>query len=207
MPCPTADIGWPFVKISASGPDADLQVLRPGALLDQHALQLRRLRAARHQRADVAAELGLHALRIASAFSGEPRACSSMTRSSIDRERNARRLDGLQIVGRQQPRLACIARGLRCIGENVFERADAWPLPSRTMAAGLSASHRSRMVAARREMSCTPSARTATTAGPPASGSQTRAGQRTAGAILRQRNRRRHVIGHAHHGFPCSTLS
>src|SRR4029453_4801712 len=43
-------------------PDADLQVLRPGALLDQHALELGRLLAAGHQLADIPAQLSPNAL-------------------------------------------------------------------------------------------------------------------------------------------------
>ena len=42
--------------------DADLQVLRPGALLDQHALELGGLRAAGHELGEIAAELGRHAV-------------------------------------------------------------------------------------------------------------------------------------------------
>ena len=42
--------------------DADLQVLRPGALLDQHALELGGLRAAGDELGEIAAELRGNAL-------------------------------------------------------------------------------------------------------------------------------------------------
>ena len=50
-PVPTADIGCALVKISASGPMPDLEVLRPHPLRDQHVLQTPRFGRARARRA------------------------------------------------------------------------------------------------------------------------------------------------------------
>ena len=92
-----------------------------------------------------------------------------------DREGDARRLHGLQVDRREQPR-ACSGRACpppcwrgsrrdrRC-GPHARRRP---PRPDRA------ASHRSRMVAKAREMSNTPSWRIATTEGPPSSGRHTR---------------------------------
>ena len=43
MPVPTAAIGWRLGEDLGVGADADFQVLAPGALLDQHVLQVHRL--------------------------------------------------------------------------------------------------------------------------------------------------------------------
>ena len=68
---PTAAIGGALVKISASGPDADLEILRPHALVDQQRLERHRLRRAGLQPgeivADEAADLGAHRRRPAPA--------------------------------------------------------------------------------------------------------------------------------------------
>ena len=87
--------------------DADLQVLRPGALLDQHALELGRLRAARHQLADIAAEAGLHAVADRLGLLG--RAARLLLDHALQhgqRKGDAGGLDRLQVVRRQQPGLA-----------------------------------------------------------------------------------------------------
>ncbi len=175
MPCPTADIGWPLVKISASGPMPTSRYCdqAPCSISTRFSSAACGLPGTRVRMLPPSWACTLR--RIASAFSGAPRACSSMTRSSID-------------SGKVTPAalMACRSLGASSHGflasrlaSGVLERmASSAPmrsaLPSRTMAAGLSASHRSRMVGASREMSYTPSARMATTAGPPTSGSQTR---------------------------------
>ena len=126
MPCPTADIGWPLVKISASGP------MPTSRYCDQAPCSIStRFSSAACGLPGTSVRMlppswACTLLRIASAFSGAPRACSSMTRSSIDSGKgDARRLDGLQVVGREQPGLARIAAGFRRVGENGLERADA----------------------------------------------------------------------------------
>ena len=204
MPWPTADIGWPLVKISASGP-------MPTSRYCDHApcsISTRFSSAACGLPGTSVRMLppswACTLLRIASAFSGEPRACSSMTRSSIDSGKvTPAALMRLQVAGREQPRLArhrawppgVLAR----MASSVPMRS---PLPSRTMAAGLSASHRSRMVgASARDVVDAVGAhrhhRRAARIGQPDA-----AGQRAAGAVLRQRACRRHVIGYARHAFP-----
>ena len=105
--------------------DADLQVLRPGALLDQHALELGGLLAAGHQLGEIAAELGLHAGadRLGLLWRA-PRLLLDHPLQHREGKRHPRRLDGLQVDRRQQPRLLRIALRLRRVGEDVRERAD-----------------------------------------------------------------------------------
>ena len=176
--------------------DADLQVLRPRALLDQHALELCRLLAAGHELARCRRRAG-------------PARCCGSPRPSRARPAPAPRsrapastagnvtpaaLIACRSIGRQQPRLLGIALRLRRVGEDVVERADALPLARRAR----SPPHRqprarSRMVGARREMSQTPSPRTATTDGPADLGPPHAPGQRARRAVLRQRRLRRHA--------------
>ena len=49
MPDPTEESTGALVKTSASGTDADLEILAPGVLVDQYLLQLHRLRRAGFQ--------------------------------------------------------------------------------------------------------------------------------------------------------------
>ncbi len=175
MPWPTADMGCALVKISASGPMptsryCDQAPCSISTRLSSAASLLPGTSLARlppSWRAMLA--------RIASAFSGAPRACSSITRSSIDRGKvTPAALIACRSIGASSQGL----RALRCSGGVLARMSSSapmrWPLPSRTSAAGSGPSARSRMVGASLEMSWTPSARTATTAGPSASGSQTR---------------------------------
>ena len=107
MPWPTADIGWPLVKISASGP-------MPTSRYCDHApcsISTRFNSAACGLPGTSVRMLppswACTLRRIASAFSGEPRACSSMTRSSIDSGKvTPAALMRLQVAGSEQPRLA-----------------------------------------------------------------------------------------------------
>ena len=90
-PMPTADIGCDFVKISASGPMPTSRYCDHACLRDQHVLQPRRLGRARpHAREVVADDRDDRLAAPPSAFAGSPRACSSITRSSmLDDERDA----------------------------------------------------------------------------------------------------------------------
>ena len=127
--CSTPTSGWmPIVGAGADrrhrlrlgedlrvGADADLEVLRPRALRDQRVLE----------RAPPPASPGARSTgcrrsprrsraRTLSAFAGSPRACSSITRSSmLATNVTPRGLDRLQVARREQPRLRRVARVLR----------------------------------------------------------------------------------------------
>ena len=183
--------------------DADLQVLRPRALLDQHALQFGRLRAARHQRADVAAELGLHASADRLGLRG--RAARLLLDDALQhrqREGDAGGLDRLQVAGREQPRLLGIAIGFRGVGEDGIERADALALAvaddGRRIVRLAQVAHGRRQ--ARDVVDAVGAHRHHRR--PARIGQPDAACQRTAGAVLRQRACGCHVIGYAGHAFP-----
>ena len=86
-PQPTALMGWAFVKTSASGADADLEILAPQPFLLQEALDLERLRRARDEVAQAVAHRGRDAgTNLLGARAGVARRrAPSMTRSSMDR--------------------------------------------------------------------------------------------------------------------------
>ncbi len=175
MPWPTADMGWAFVKISASGP-------MPTSRYCDHApcAMSTRFNSAACALPGTSLRISPPRLvatlvRIAAAFSGEPLACSSITRSSMD----SGKVTPAALMACRS--LGASSHGLRtsrvCSGVLASTSSSApirSPSASRVMAAGSGPSHRSRMVGATREMSYRPSGRTATTAGPPASGSHTR---------------------------------
>ena len=72
-PWPTADMGCDLVKISASGADADLEILRPGALGDEMLLQPHRRLGAGLDGPQVRADHGLDPLpRMPAARAGSP---------------------------------------------------------------------------------------------------------------------------------------
>ena len=82
-PVPTEASGWALGEDLGVGTDADLEILRPDPLRDEHVLEARRVRrtgtdvvqaVADHRRGSTAAD--------PSALAASPRACSSMTRSS-----------------------------------------------------------------------------------------------------------------------------
>ncbi len=113
--------------------------------------------------------------RMASAFCGSPAACSSITRSTMDR---AKVTPQALIAWRSQG-----ARKWMCAGSTgaaAISSSGPRGVPSavRTWAAGSSISQMSRTRGAVREvMSITSPSRSVTTAGPAASGSQTRPSQ------------------------------
>ena len=122
MPAPTALIGCALVKISASGADADFEILAPRALLDQHPLQLHRLRRAGLRGGEIAADQPVDL-----GTDGGGR-CHVAARPLLDhalqhrdREGDAARLDRLQVDRGQQPR---VARGRA-------SRAACWRGPQR----------------------------------------------------------------------------
>ena len=113
--------------------------------------------------------------RIASAFSGAPFACSSMTRSSMERGNvtpaafTACRSAGGSSQGRRSLRVSWGVLASRSSSEDMRS-----PGASRTILPGSSISARSRKVGAVEVMSMTPPARTATTDGPLTSGRHAR---------------------------------
>ena len=198
MPCPTADIGCALVKISASSP-------MPTSRYCDHAPAA----ISAFFNSNACAEPGFSLrrsppscsctfARMASAFSGAPLACSSITRSTIERANvTPAALMACRSIGASSHAAYCRS----AITSGVLARMSASepirsPSASRTNFAGSAASHRSRMVAAWREMSYTPSARTATTDGPPTSGRQTRPASAPCRAIPRQRRGFRHMVTH-----------
>ncbi len=175
MPCPTADIGCALVKISASGPIptsryCDHMPFSTSSFLSAIAFGEPGFSACRS--VPIVASISA---RIAVARSGWPRACSSIRRSSSDTTNVtpaaliACRSIGASSHGLRESRVSggVLAR----ISSRLPIRS---PAAARRVAAGFSASQRSRIVGAAGVTSYTPSGRTATTAGPPTSGRQTR---------------------------------
>ena len=129
MPWPTADIGWALVKISASGPMptsryCDQAPCSISTRLSSAACGLPGTSLARSP-PSCAAML----LRMASAFSGAPRACSSMTRSSMESGKvTPAALMACRSMGASSQGLLRVAAGLGRVGEDVGQRADALAL-------------------------------------------------------------------------------
>ena len=157
-------------------PDADFEILRPQALGLQHLLQFHRLRRAGLDLLDRAAERAFHVLaRRSRALRRAARLLLDHALEQRDRERDARRLHGLQVDRREQMQAlsdrACLPPCWRGSRRDRRCGPRARPRPTRP---GRATRQRSRIVANEREMSNTPSARTATTDGPPSSGRHTR---------------------------------
>ena len=111
--------------------DADLEILRPQCPSAMSScLQRHRLRRAGLQLGEVVADQRRRSRRGSpSACSGAPRACSSITRSSMrDGEGDAGGLDRLQVDRREQPGLVAGRAVARRVGEDVGEIADALAL-------------------------------------------------------------------------------
>ena len=174
------------------GSDAHFEVLRPRALADQHLLQFGRLGRAGADRGEVVADhrdnRGAHGFR--------PRRIAA--RLFLDHpferardERDAARLDRLQVARRQQPRRLVGALTGRRIGEQRRERPDAGQRVGRANApAGSASSSRWLTVGASGDRSHTSSPRTTTGTGPPMAGSHARPM-----SSARARSRGRHVAG------------
>ena len=175
-PMPTADIGCDLVKISASAP-------MPTSRYCDHAccsISTSLSRIASGEPGCTLARLSpiteTMALRTDSAFAGSPRACSSMTRSSM-----------LDTKVTPLALIACRSQGARNQGTPLSRRCQAElasvsasgasagrPVASRSTATGSSNSKKALVVAATRERSYTLSPRTQTTAGPFMAGSHAR---------------------------------
>ena len=132
-------------------PDADFEILAPRALLDQHLLQLHRLRPSRASAwRDRRRPAGSPRRGCAAAALRSPRARSSITRSSIDTAKvTPARLDRLQVDRRQQPGPRRVARLARRVGEHGVERPERFARGRAQRGGGIGASHRSRMVGKR----------------------------------------------------------
>ena len=159
MPVPTDGQHLALGEDLGVRPDADLEILRPQALLLQQLLQLHRLRRAGLDLLDRAAERALD-LGAGGRRTLRRAACLLLDHAleQRDREGDAGRLHGLQVDRREQPRLARCRACLRSVFARMAARSPMRsPLAPATPAAGSGDSHRSRMVANEREMSNTPS--------------------------------------------------
>ena len=109
--------------------DADLEILAPGALGDEHLLEVRSLARAglelgeilAHEAHDLAADRG-------GAFGVAARPLLDHALEHRDGEGDARGLDGLQIDGREEPGLCGIAPLGRRVGEELRESAERFAL-------------------------------------------------------------------------------
>ncbi len=171
-PRPTADIGCDLVKISASGP-------MPTSRYCDHArcaISASFTRAASGEPGRTAARLSPMIATIErrtdSAFAGSPRACSSITRSSmLDTKVTPAALIACRSHGASsQGRCASRAGSDELASTSASDpMICARPMPARNAATGSSSSSRSRIVGATRDRSSTSLPRTTTGSGPPAS--------------------------------------
>ena len=159
------------------GTDADLEILRPHALRDQRVLEPRRLgRAWPHARQIVADDRDRSRWRTDSAFAGSPRACSSITRSSmLDDERDAGRLERRRSQGARNHG-ACSSRpaAAELASASAVDAIRGNSPHRRTAVAASGRSRSSLIVGATRERSNTSSAVMRTRTGPATSGRQRR---------------------------------
>ena len=111
------------------GADADLEILAPGALLDQHLLQARGLGRAGLQPRQVVADQPGH-LGADRGGGGQvaARAFLDDAFQHGNREGDAGGLDRLQIDRREQPGLACDRGSGRRVGEQVRQAAERFAL-------------------------------------------------------------------------------
>ena len=149
--------------------DADFEILRPGAARDQLGLDLHRLCRSRasawRDRVPISPAISA---RMASAFSAEPRACSSMTRSSrLTDEGDAGSLHRLQVDGRKQIGLRRIAAVCEAVGGDQRRQCQSpCPWQRRHSRPASSSSQTSRTVGASLDVMSTISLpRTVTTSG------------------------------------------
>ena len=175
MPCPIADIGCALVKISASSPIPTSRYCDQAPCAISVALSARASLDPGTNRLRSPPSCAATCVRIASAFSGAPLACSSITRSSIERANVtpaaliACRSTGANSHGRSGSR---VASGVLAI----IEASPASRVLSalRTRSAASARSQRSRIVGTIWVMSWMRSPRMATMHGP-ALGLHTRA--------------------------------
>ena len=115
------------------GADADFQILRPGAGLDQRILEPHRRGRARLAACSRSSPSTLHDLlaRLRRAFAAAARALLDHALEQRLREGDARRLDRLQIDGREQARAARAAAVARRVGENIARARRCADLPPR----------------------------------------------------------------------------
>ena len=113
------------------GSDADLKVLRPQALLDQHLLDLHRLRRPRLDGSQVLANQRHHLF----AHGLGPRRISPrlLFDDALDQARSkghARRFNDLQIAGRKQKRLLRIEAPTAAVADQFLDRWQSlFPVP------------------------------------------------------------------------------
>ena len=175
MPVPTADMTGALVKTSASGPMptsrywlqafcsistcfSRIASVEPGLSFDRSSPTSRTT-----------------SLRIASAEAGLPRACSSITRSSIEIAKvTPAALSTCRSIGASSQGLVRSRRSGGVLARSASSAPIRSPPVSRKAAAGFVSSHRALSVGKRRVTSNTPSSRTTTTAGPCACGRNTR---------------------------------
>ena len=192
-PWPTADMGCDLVKISASGADADLEILRPGALGDEMLLEPGRRRPSRAApRAGPRRPRPRSAARMAAARAGI--ALDLLLDHALEHaagEGDARGLERLQVDRRQQPGQRGVAPVPAAVGEDRRQLADA----SGVGRAGQR--HRDRRRCTARSSSAPAASgrtrrrsRTATTAGPGRIARQPDPADQRAGAAVRRQGRR-----------------
>ena len=172
---PTAAIGGALVKTSASGP-------MPTSRYCDHIFFSTRSAFS----AIAASEPGFSlarsspiaaciSARIAAAFSGAPRACSSMTRSSIDTAKvTPAAFTAWRSVGAISQGLPGLRASRGVLARMSARRPTGSPAASRASAAGSAAAARSLMVGAAALTSMSSAPRRTTTAGPSRSGRQAR---------------------------------
>ena len=126
-------------------------------------------------------------LRMASAEAGLPRARSSITRSSIEMAKvTPAAFRTCRSTGASSQGFSLSRRSGGVLATMLSRSPIRSPFAARSAAAGFASSQSALTVAKLALTSKTPSPRTATTAGPPASGSQTRPTSVPTGAVLRQ---------------------
>ena len=172
---PTAAIGGALVKTSASGPMPTSRYCDHIFFSMRSALSAIAGADPGFRRARSSPIAAVISARIAAAFSGVPRACSSITRSSIETAKvtpaafTAWRSTGASSHGLFGSRLS-----LGVLARTSAKVPTRSPLASRASAAGSGTSQRSRMVGVAALMSTSSAPRRVTTDGPPTSGRQTR---------------------------------
>src|SRR5262245_19374667 len=188
------------------GSDADLQVLRPGALSDQNALQLGSLVAAGNEVGQVAPEVGRDAFadRLG-LLRGTARLLLDDALQHGSGKGDAGSLDGLQVDRGQQPGLVRLAPNLRRVAEDIGQRPDRYALPrARDLSRlfGLAqVAHGRRQLRDVVELSAAhgDDGRALNRGEPDATG------ERAGAAVARQARGNGHVLGKARHGCPSQT--
>ena len=173
--------------------DADFQVLAPRALLDQHLLQVRRLRPSPASASpDRRRPAGSPRRGSPPRRSGRrARAPRSRARSSTATNVTPAALIACRSIGASSHGLPRSRRSGGVLASTSSSAPMRSPLAARRRSAGASASHRSRMVGKLADMSNRSPSRTATTDGPPTSGPPDASRQRGLRAVVRQHGQQR----------------